>query len=103
MVQSDFSLKAITADISLWFPNHTKKLVKNLNDTKKLVKNLIHTKHQSLPWTHIKDLSMQGEFCRHWEIQDSDFTWKADLHNLSCGVAKFLINSVVSSNQWQPC
>ncbi len=30
------------------------------------------------------------------ETQNFDFTWKADLHNLHHGVAKFLINSVIN-------
>ncbi len=38
-----------------------------------------------------------GEFSRIWDIQDADFTWKTGLFNLSRGVAKFLVNSVVNT------
>ncbi len=69
----------------------------SLSEAKSKVKKNIHMKHQSASWSHIRDLACQGEFCRIWDIQDVDFSWKADLHNLPRGVAKFLMNSILNT------
>ena len=69
----------------------------SIGHIKSKVKTIVHTKHQSYHWSHITSLAMQGEFCRLWELQEADYTWKADICNLPRGIAKFLINSTLNT------
>ena len=72
----------------------------NNNDptlAKKTAKSLIHDKHHMEHWQHVISLAVQGEFCRIWDMQELDFTWKSIIHNLPRGVTKFLLNSVLKS------
>ena len=88
MVQSSSILEVVTASSSSPLP---------LNKTKQLVKQHIHGSHQSLHWEHITELAMQGEYCHLWELQEADYTWKADLMNLPRGVAKFMVNAALNT------
>ncbi len=71
--------------------------IEKLSEIKAKAKSLVHTKHQKSHWDHLTTLICQGEFFRIWEIQEEDFEWKADIHNLPRGVSKFLLNSVLTT------
>ncbi len=86
--QSASNFQTVTKDL----PNSS-----SLDQIKSNIKKSIHSKHQTTSWNHISNLACQGEFIRIWDIQDVDYTWKSDLHNLPRGVAKFLINSVLNT------
>ena len=68
-----------------------------IKKTKTLIKDNIHKEYQSNYLHHIKSLAMQGEYTRLWEILDVDFSWKADIFGLPRGVAKFLLNSILTT------
>ena len=72
-------------------------VLQNNSSTKAMkanAKTLIHEKHQAYHWDHVTNLAVQGEYCRIWDIQESDFSWKSIMYNLPRGVTKFLLNSV---------
>ncbi len=89
IVQSSSTFESVTVDIE--DPSDKLAQIKNL------VKKSIHDKSQANHWNHISSLALQGEFVRIWDIQEADFTWKADINNLPRGVAKFLLNASLNT------
>ena len=68
-----------------------------IDNIKTKTKSMIHEQYQTIHWDHISNLAVQEEFCRISDIMDADISWKADIHCLPRGVAKFLLNSILKS------
>lgn len=97
--ESQWTHKGSTVMISQDFNDQAVNICDNsdINNIKVKAKAIVHEHYQSLHWEHISSLAVQGEFCRISEIMDADINWKADIHGLPRGVAKFLLNSVLKS------